>query len=360
MDILTGLNNRSSYSTFKLQLIIIAWVMSSMFRRRKKISEETGDVSEDDYTKQSIYALLYSVYRAVGVVRSDLDEPYEFTFNTWGYQWPSEWGEAPTAERDPQRFGKNAYSGLFQFQPVKELVRNRDGRVHVVEMGCGTGAGAHHVCSEVLPKCTYEAVDMQLAAVQTARRKFVSELGDRLVATHANAAEQNTDDDEPADIIVICETHVTEQSGQVTPEDEAFFRSVKRRLRPGGFLVWGNAIPDSTWQPCFDFIESIGMSVTEVRDVTPQAVGARDADKARVNAYVQSCFDKFVGFRIPFLGKRVRRDTELAMKNFYRHPGTNLYDTMIDGTDSYRVVLVSKPPAAESEVAQIESLRRAG
>ena len=66
------------------------------------------------------------------------------------------------------------------------------------------------------------------------------------------------------------------------------------------------------------------------------------------------------GFRIPFLGKRVRRDTELAMKNFYRHPGTNLYDTMIDGTDSYRVVLVSKPPAAESEVAQIESLRRAG
>ena len=45
----------------------------------------------------------------------------------------------------------------------------------------------------------------------------------------------------------------------MTEEDRKFFRSAKRILKPGGFLVWGNAIPDIAWQPCFDFMESIGM-----------------------------------------------------------------------------------------------------
>ena len=32
----------------------------------------------------------------------------------------------------------------------------------------------------------------------------------------------------------------------------------------------------------------------------------------------------------------------MAMENFYRNPGTNLYKNMTDGTDSYRVVLFQK------------------
>jgi (2R)-sulfolactate sulfo-lyase subunit beta len=51
---------------------------------------------EADYTKQSVYALLYSMYRSVGTVSSEHGVPYEFTFNTWGYAWPEGWGEAPT------------------------------------------------------------------------------------------------------------------------------------------------------------------------------------------------------------------------------------------------------------------------
>lgn len=341
MDVLKALSEKSDYSSTTLQLILGAWVLGTPFEERQKICLETGDVAEDDYDKQSIYALLYSLYRSMGEVRSESGARYELTFNTWGYAWPEGWGPAPNAESDPQRFGKNAYTGLFQFDAVKELVRSKNGRVHVVEMGCGTGAGAHHVCSKVLPDCTYEAVDMQLAAIRTCRRKFVPELGGRLVATHANATKLPVKD-ESADIVAVCETHVTEYAGLMTKEDERFFSHAHRVLRPGGFLVWGNAIPDSTWQPCFDYLASIGMKMVEMRNVTREAVSARDQDEARVSAYVKQCIDRFAGFRIPVLGAKKRREARLALENFYRNPGTNMYRTLADGTDSYRVVAFQK------------------
>ena len=341
MDILTRLDASSNYSTTKLQLILGAWVLSTVVEGKEKISVENGDVSEDDYTKQSIYSLLYSLYRSMGVVRSETGEPYELTFNTWGYDWPAAWGDKPVKSTDPQRFGKNAYTGLFEFAQVKDYVAARDGRVHVVEMGCGTGAGAHHVCEHVLPKCTYEAFDMQRAAIETCKRKFVPRLGGRLVATRADCTQLAVKD-QAADIVAVCETHVTEHAGQATDEDQRFFRTAHRVLKPGGFLVWGNAIPDSTWKPCFDYLASIGMKQVEVRDVTKEAVVARDEDKARVHAYVNECLDRFLGFRIPVLGWKKRREARLAMENFYRNPGTNLYDTMKNGTDSYKVVLFQK------------------
>jgi len=344
MDIFTALNERSSYSTNSLQLILGAWVLSGVFERKPKVCPDTGDVAEQDYDKQSIYSLLYSLYRSLGQVRSDTGERYELTFNTWGYAWPDDWGKNPVGDTDPQRFGKNAYTGLFQFAPVQQYVRERNGRVHVVEMGCGTGAGAHHICRHVLPDCTYEAVDMQQTAIQTCRRKFVPDLPGRLVATRADCTQLPVAD-AAADIVAICETHVTEYAGRVTAEDQAFFGSAYRVLKPGGYLVWGNAIPDATWQPCFDYLESIGMKVLEVRDVTKAALAARELDKARVQAFVDQCIDRFHCFKIPVVGPKKRLEAKMAMENFYRNPGTNMHATMENGTDSYRVVLVEKAAA---------------
>ena len=345
MDIFTALNERTNYSTPTLQVILGAWVLSGLTERKTKVCAQTGDVDEDDYDKQSIYSLLYSLYRSLGEVKSDTGKLYELTFNTWGYAWPEEWGTSPVGDDDPQRFGKNAYTGLFQFAPVQDYVRERNGRVHVVEMGCGTGAGAHHVCQHVLPNCTYQAFDMQQTAIQTCQRKFVPELAGRLVATRADCTRLPVASS-AADIVAICETHVTEYAGRVTAEDEAFFSSAKRVLKPNGFLVWGNAIPDATWQPCFEYLESIGMKVLDVRDVTQAALTARELDKARVIAFVEQCIDRFHCFRIPVLGPKKRREARLAMENFYRNPGTNLHATMANGIDSYRVCLLQKAAAA--------------
>ncbi len=341
MDILTALDRNADYSKTQLQFIFGAWVLSSVLETKKKISLSDGDVAEDDYDKRSIYSLLYALYRSTGVVRSETGERYEFTFNTWGYAWPDGWGDPPNRKDDPQRYGRNAYSGLFQFEQAKKYVAERNGKVHVVEMGCGTGAGAHHICKNVLPECTYEAVDMQEAAIRTCRRMFVPELRGRLRATCADATHLAIEDGS-ADFIVVNETHVTEMAGECTDEDRRFFATAKRLLKPGGYIVWGNAIPDSTWKPCLDYLDSIGMKTIEVRDVTKEAVRARDEDAARIEAYFDQCKDIWLGFRIPFLGRKKLREAESALKNFARHPGTRLYENMVDGTDTYKVVLVQK------------------
>jgi SAM-dependent methyltransferase len=341
MNVLTALDRKSDYSKTQLQLIVAAWVMSTVVERRKRISVTDGDVSEEDYEKTSIYSLLYALYRSMGEVESANGARYEFTFNTWGYAWPATWGPCPNKPSDPQLYGKNAYAGLFHFDAAKRYVEEREGKVHVVEMGCGTGAGADEVCSNVLPKCTYEAVDMQQAAIQTCRRKFVPRLGGRLVATCADAT-LFAGGDGVADFIAVNETHVTEYPGRCTDEDQRFFRTAHRLLKPGGFLVWGNAIPDSTWKPCLDFLDSIGMKLQEECDVTKEAVEARDADRPRIDRYVEQCFDAFHGFRIPYVGRKKRREADLALKNLSRNPGTRLYENMVDGTDSYKVVLVQK------------------
>ena len=345
MDVLTALNEKADYSNSTLQFIVGAWVLSSIAEGKSKVSAMDGDVSEDDYDKQSIYALLYALYRSCGTIESDDGQRYEVTFNTWGYSWPESWGDEPTKGRDPQRFGKNAYTGLFTSKPIKDYIDERDGKVHVIEMGCGTGAGAHHVCKEVLKNCTYEAIDMQEAAIQTCRRKHCPELGGRLKATRADATQIKIEDG-AADIVAICETHVTEMPGVVTKEDERFFKTAHRLIKPGGFLTWGNAIPDSTWKPCFEYLESIGFEKVVEHDVTKEAVKAREDDEARVNAFVDQCLDKYYAFKMPFLGDKKRAEADIAMKNFYRNPGTRLFINMVDGTDTYKVVAFRKPADA--------------
>ncbi len=342
MDIFTALDPRTEYSAAQLQMIVGAWVLSTAFAGKPKVIISNGDVAEEDYDKRSIYSLLYSLYRTIGQVPGDNGEPYEFTFNTWAYAWPETWGPKPTADTDPERFGKNAYSGLVHFEAVKDYLAARAGNVHVVEMGCGTGAGADHVARSVLSACTYEAIDMQQAAIQTCNRKFVPRLAGRLKATRADCT-QLANGDAVADFVAICETHVTHFAAQVTDEDANFFRTAHRLLKPGGMLVWGNAIPDSTWQPCFSFLESLGMTQVEVCDVTKEAIAARDQDQRRAERYVDAVLGRMWGFRMPVYGKVKRVEARQAMLNFYRNPGTRLYTTMTTGQDSYKVVCFRKP-----------------
>ena len=344
MDLLTALSHKSDYTKNQLQVIVGAWVMSAMVEPKQKIDLKNGDVSEDDYDKTSIYSLLYALYRSMGTVRSGTGEPYEFTFNTWGYTWPAAWGKAPISPSDPQLMGKNAYSGLYHFEAARQYIEARQGKVHIVEMGCGTGAGAHLICSTIIPACTYEAVDMQQAGINSCNRKFVPELRGRLVATCGDATTLALPAG-VADFVAVNETHVTEMPGRATTEDERFFKAAFRMLKPGGFLVWGNAIPDSTWAPCFELLGRIGFTMLESCDVTTEAIKARDEDKQRIDSYVDQIISTFHGFKIPRLGGKRKALADVALKNFSRNPGTKLYENLVDGTDTYKVSLFQKPGA---------------
>jgi hypothetical protein len=63
---------------------------------------------------------------------------------------------------------------------------------------------------------------MQRAAIDTCNRKFVPKHNGRLTAVHADATELTLDEGS-ADVVAICETHVTEHAAQVSDEDRALF-----------------------------------------------------------------------------------------------------------------------------------------
>ena len=82
--------------------------------------------------------------------------------------------------------------------------------------------------------------------------------------------------------------------------------------------------------------------------MTKEAIKARDEDKRRIDAFVEQILSTFHGFKVPRLGDKRRALAEVALKNFARNPGTRLYDNMVDGTDTYKVVLVQKPLGAQA------------
>jgi hypothetical protein len=82
--------------------------------------------------------------------------------------------------------------------------------------------------------------------------------------------------------------------------------------------------------------------VVDVRDVTNDAIRARDLDAARIESYIDQALDKFFAFHVPVYGSRKKLDAALAMKNLCRHPGTQLYEDMRSRADTYRVVLAQR------------------
>ena len=121
----------------------------------------------DDYNKASIYSILYGLYQHAGTVKCGTPcygktadgKPcgqapcegvdYQFTFNTWGI------APSPYPPEDPQRHGKAAYAGLVNFPEVKAYMEKNGDAPKIVEIGCGTGAGANLITREIIPKAHY-------------------------------------------------------------------------------------------------------------------------------------------------------------------------------------------------------------
>lgn len=328
--------------------------------------EEQGNINEDDYTKQSIYSLLYSLYGDVGGLRFR-GELYQFRFNTWGVggvfdengnrNGKPEMCAGPYTENQltsypatvVQRHGKTAYSSLFNFPTVKEKMAGiTDRLVNVVEIGSGTGAGANEL-SWLHTNLNYTAVDMQARGTATchelhssAEQRFVAKktgkVGDveftsdsRLNCLHANGQKlKEYLPDGFADIVLISETHIAD----VIPLDQEtknVLDQVKRLLKPGGLFVWGNAIPTSIWKESFKYLEEIGMEKREIYDVTDNAVWARDEDFSRVEHYYKTMSDNYVAMQLfPQCNHAVNR----LYMNFCRHPGTALYVRMLEDSNT--------------------------
>lgn len=346
---------------------------------------DDGNINEDDYTKQSIYSVLYSIYADLENLQHR-GEKYQFRFNTWGVTgvMNKETGEKNGTpqmsvgtenaegaaknknnliaypETQPQKAGKIAYASLLNFEAVKKYIKEKrktlgEGEyINIVEIGSGTGAGANEL-SWLHPYVNYTAIDMQAPGTALCKKIHAS---DRLVAPQPGNDEkpkpqgvfeeliewdhrltciqhngQYLDRILPAgfaDIVLISETHIAD----VVPldiETKRVFDQMYRLLKPNGYFVWGNAIPTSIWEGSFRYLQNEmaggkGMIRREVHDVTDNAVQARDDDYSRAIDFFRQGKEVYYGLAwFPECSWSINR----LIMNFYRQPGTALYKRML-------------------------------
>tara|TARA_Y100000389_G_scaffold33593_2_gene28630 strand:- start:2668 stop:3753 length:1086 start_codon:yes stop_codon:yes gene_type:complete len=329
----SNLNEKIYFTNkYKFQYRLFLLALGAFFNKYKS-NKENGDISEDTYDKEALYCILYNSYRIFGQVKHTDNTLYEFTFNTWGFYLPN----TNIDENDPQKIGKITYSNHLNNSFVQDYIK-KNGRVKIIELGCGTGAGGNLISN--LIDCEYTAVDMQKAAIETCKRLFIPN-NNNLKCIESNILDLKLDENS-FDFVIINETHISEME-YLTEEDKNVFDIVFKILKKDGLLLWGNCIIDKLWDTCINYIESKDMKLLKNTDYTKEALLARDMDYDRVELYISQIMDKITITKIPVIGNKFKTDVGLMLKNFYRHPGTNMYNTMKkDGRDSYKQLVFQK------------------
>lgn len=344
-DVLTGLSSNHDHGPMEVQAIVSAFCLSPvigmLLNDRPDIKTtggdfkfaEDGDIENEDYKQDSIYAILYAMYKNAGQVTSNLGVKYQFTFNTWGI------APSPYPVEDPQRHGKAAYAGLVTQPPALEYAKALgDEPLKIVEIGCGTAAGANLITREVWPTSKYLALDMQAAAVNTCNMIHATEDNPGLTCQLVPNGVGNNGNKVPAedssiDFVVISETHIADIV--IGDLEKEIFAEIRRILKPGGLFLWGNALPTRVWLEAEEYLPTAGFELVNNYNHTKGAVIARDEDYDRVEAFMSSIIGQYPVMKLPYFGDRCAKVSERLIANFYRHPGTALYLKMVTGYDSY-------------------------
>jgi len=350
-DVLNGLDSGIDYGDLSLQTMVGAFCMSPLVSQllEKPIDDPTGenysfvqegDLQEEDYAQDSIYAILYAMYKNSPQLVSEHNVTYQFTFNTWGIAPSDAMQFEPLPETEPQRHGRQAYAQLVLQPPVLEYIKAlpEGQKVQIVEVGCGTGAGANHITRNVHKNSEYLALDMQQAAINTCKKIHATPDNPGLNCQRIpNGVGINggkiPKEDNSADIVVISETHIAE--AQIGDLEKSIFAEIRRVLKPGGFFVWGNAIPTRVWHEGNAYLPTAGFEQAFETNHTRGAVIARDQDYARVELAIRQLIKPYHVMKLPYFGERCHQVAERLIANFYRHPGTAMYLKMTTGTDSY-------------------------
>lgn len=208
----------------------------------------------------------------------------------------------------------------------------------IVEIGCGTAAGANLITREVLPTSKYLALDMQQAAINTCHERHATEDNPGLTCQIVpngvgNGGNKAPREDNSVDFVIISETHIADVV--IGDLEKEIFNEIVRILKPGGLFLWGNALPTRVWEEAAEYLPTVGFELVNNYNHTEGAVIARDEDYERVEAVMDELIGKYPIMKAPYFGERCTKVTNRLIANFYRHPGTALYLKMVTGYDSY-------------------------
>lgn len=161
-----------------------------------------------------------------------------------------------------------------------------DTPLEIVEIGCGTAAGANLITREVHPTAHYLALDMQQAAINTCNAIHATEDNPGLTCKVVpngvgNGGNQAPVKDSSIDFVVISETHIADI--EIGDLEKEIFTEIRRILKPNGLFLWGNAIPTRVWEQADVELPKLGFELVNNKNHTEGAVIARDEDKERVD-----------------------------------------------------------------------------
>jgi len=339
MDILKSLRNETIYSQTQLQLILSAWVLSTPFERRKKIQVTDGDVAEEDYDKRSIYSLLYALYRSMGEVRSETGARYQATFNTWGYTWPKSWAVPEQGQRSAALRQERVH-GSSPIGDREETHRREERRVHIVEMGCGPAPARITSARASLPTARTKPSTCRRPAFRPAK----SDSSPSSRPSQGDARRRDRASDRRSQRRLHRRQRDPRHRGDrpVHGRRSPLLQDGVPRSQAGWLPRLGKCDPGSDVEAVLRVLDSIGMKLIEVNDVTEEAVRARDEDKARIDAYAEQCGRKFR--RLPHPGHWHEEAPRggFGLENFCRNPGTRLYEDMRTRRDTYKVIVAQK------------------
>lgn len=137
----------------------------------------------------------------------------------------------------------------------------------VLEVGCGRGGGAAYV-KRYLGPASMVGLDLADKAVEFCRRTHRLE-GLRFVQ---GDAERMPFDDRQFDIVINVE------SSHCYPDLNAFFREVKRVLRPRGYFLYADLLPSEKLPQRRRMLHRAGLKIMQERDITSNVLAALDSN----------------------------------------------------------------------------------
>jgi len=183
----------------------------------------------------------------------------------------------------------------------------------VLDAGCGRGGTISQI-QQHFPLTRITGIDLSPRAIA-----FCSENHGASNTRFVEAdAEAMPFPDRSFDVVLNIE------SSHSYPNIDAFYREVRRVLRPGGHFLYADLFPVEQWETLRKQLRAAGLTCLHERDITTNVLRACDRVAARrLHAFAA--------------------DNDAAViANFLAVPGSRLYNEMTGGRSSYRILKLAR------------------
>jgi 3-oxoacyl-(acyl-carrier-protein) synthase/thioesterase domain-containing protein/SAM-dependent methyltransferase/acyl carrier protein len=183
----------------------------------------------------------------------------------------------------------------------------------VLDAGCGRGGTISQI-QQHFPLTRITGIDLSPRAIAFCRENHGAS-NTRFVEADAEAMPFP---DRSFDVVLNIE------SSHSYPDIDAFYREVRRVLRPGGHFLYADLFPVEQWETLRKQLRAAGLTCLHERDITANVLRACDRVAARrIHAFAA--------------------DNDAAvLANFLAVPGSRLYNEMTGGRSSYRILKLAR------------------